>query len=175
MPEPPASQPQGVITIAPGRPLSLGDLRAFLELMDAAGASDEAPVWASAAPKAASKGRGARDEFPGGLTELTGLGGFPRASRGTWPGRGRLADPGTRPRPEPLRPQVSSGRGRAEETSRHAVPRARGRSPGRRYHRVRRLVRWSPDTTHPRIRGFPLVVAACTGLATQRRAAYRQR
>lgn len=71
----PGDTPVNIVIISTGEQLHLGSVRRFVADMDAAGADDTAPVWSSAAPRNPS-GRG--DDFPGGLTELTALGGYPR-------------------------------------------------------------------------------------------------
>lgn len=84
MTEPPTG-PAGIVTVTytDGRPLNLGDLRRFVALMDAEGASDSAVVMVRAAPRV----RPMRPEaaMSAGLTDLLVLWGTPRASRGPVP------------------------------------------------------------------------------------------
>lgn len=92
----PPEVPDGTITVATGQPLSLGDIRRFVALMDAAGADDQAAVMAVVAPRV----RSPWPEAPAGLTEITVIGGYPRTGRGRRPTRAaRLARVPGRTRP----------------------------------------------------------------------------
>jgi hypothetical protein len=94
------TNPLGLVTVDTGHPLTLGDIRRFVALMEAQGAADSAAVMAVTV---ARKNRLRPDDgFPAGLAELTVLGGYPRSGRGPVPDRPEL---GTRPRPGPAGPQ----------------------------------------------------------------------
>lgn len=89
MPEPPPDAaapelPPGLVVITAGQILRLGDIRRFVADMDAAGAGDECAVFAALAPAAHSQRPGDGD-YPGGMSGLARIGGYPRSSRGHWP------------------------------------------------------------------------------------------
>lgn len=70
----------GPVIAGPGqgrRQMVAGDVRRWLELMDAAGGGDLAPVF-TAAGELSPRGNG----FPGGLGPMIALGGYPRAGIG---------------------------------------------------------------------------------------------
>lgn len=69
----------GIITVSPGRQMTKGDVRRWLELMDADGADDTAPVFSLNRREPS----GRRPEpYPGGLLPATAIGGYSRISTG---------------------------------------------------------------------------------------------